>query len=149
MQTIYIAFVNAARDVLVINEAEGSTYGSLSGPSNFGPGTGNGMIASSWSGDIVGLTGPTDLLVPLGYTSGSPLAATETWDGATLAELGVTDGTYVWTWGSGAHADSLTLEIGPVAAVPEPSTWAMMILGFCSIALIAYRRKSSAPTYLN
>jgi PEP-CTERM motif len=31
---------------------------------------------------------------------------------------------------------------GPVAAVPEPSTWAMMILGFLGIGYVAYRRKS-------
>jgi hypothetical protein len=31
-------------------------------------------------------------------------------------------------------------------AVPEPSTWAMMILGFCGIGFMAYRRKS-APTF--
>jgi PEP-CTERM motif len=30
----------------------------------------------------------------------------------------------------------------PVAAVPEPSTWAMMILGFVGIGFMAYRRKS-------
>jgi hypothetical protein len=29
-----------------------------------------------------------------------------------------------------------------VAAVPEPSTWAMMILGFAGIGFVAYRRKS-------
>jgi PEP-CTERM motif len=28
------------------------------------------------------------------------------------------------------------------SAVPEPSTWAMMILGFCGIGFMAYRRKS-------
>jgi hypothetical protein len=27
-------------------------------------------------------------------------------------------------------------------AVPEPSTWAMMILGFAGIGFMAYRRKS-------
>ncbi len=31
-----------------------------------------------------------------------------------------------------------------VSAVPEPSTWAMMILGFFGIGFMAYRRKSSA-----
>jgi PEP-CTERM motif len=30
----------------------------------------------------------------------------------------------------------------PVAAVPEPSTWAMMILGFAGIGFLAYRRNS-------
>jgi hypothetical protein len=30
------------------------------------------------------------------------------------------------------------------AAVPEPSTWAMMILGFCGLGFMTYRRKASA-----
>lgn len=30
-----------------------------------------------------------------------------------------------------------------VAAVPEPSTWAMMILGFLGVGFMAYRRKST------
>jgi len=30
----------------------------------------------------------------------------------------------------------------PVAAVPEPSTWAMMILGFAGVGFMAYRRKA-------
>jgi hypothetical protein len=29
-----------------------------------------------------------------------------------------------------------------VADVPEPSTWAMLILGFAGIGFMAYRRKS-------
>jgi hypothetical protein len=29
-----------------------------------------------------------------------------------------------------------------VAAVPEPSTWAMMLLGFAGVGFMAYRRKS-------
>ncbi len=28
-----------------------------------------------------------------------------------------------------------------VSAVPEPSTWAMMILGFCGLGFLAYRRR--------
>jgi hypothetical protein len=28
-------------------------------------------------------------------------------------------------------------------AVPEPSTWAMMILGFCGLGFMAYRKKSA------
>jgi hypothetical protein len=31
------------------------------------------------------------------------------------------------------------------AAVPEPSTWAMMILGFCGVGFMAYRRKQNGP----
>jgi hypothetical protein len=29
-----------------------------------------------------------------------------------------------------------------IASVPEPSTWAMMILGFCGVGFMAYRRKA-------
>ena len=32
--------------------------------------------------------------------------------------------------------------LSSTSAVPEPSTWAMMILGFAGIGLMAYRRKS-------
>ncbi len=34
------------------------------------------------------------------------------------------------------------LVIGSVGSVPEPSTWAMMILGFAGVGFMAYRRKS-------
>jgi hypothetical protein len=33
---------------------------------------------------------------------------------------------------------------GVVAAVPERSTWAMMILGFAGVGFMAYRRRSTA-----
>lgn len=29
-----------------------------------------------------------------------------------------------------------------VAAVPEPATWAMMLIGFCGVGFLAYRRKT-------
>lgn len=32
----------------------------------------------------------------------------------------------------------------PIAPVPEPSTWAMMLLGFCGLGFMAYRKKNSA-----
>ena len=33
-----------------------------------------------------------------------------------------------------------------VNAVPEPSTWAMLILGFAGVGFMAYRRKSWSAT---
>jgi len=47
-----------------------------------------------------------------------------------------------------AHAPGDT--VGPLntaainAAVPEPSTWTMMILGFAGVGFIAYRRRNQA-----
>ena len=34
-----------------------------------------------------------------------------------------------------------------VGAVPEPSTWAMMILGFCGVGFMAYRRKQKGAAF--
>ena len=35
-----------------------------------------------------------------------------------------------------------TVSFDTVSAVPEPSTWAMMLLGFAAVGYVAYRRKS-------
>jgi hypothetical protein len=47
----------------------------------------------------------------------------------------------------------ITGEMTPVSedsipAVPEPSTWTMMILGFAGIGAMAYRRKQNGPAPL-
>jgi hypothetical protein len=50
---------------------------------------------------------------------------------------------FIARWDSeGVVADSITF--AQVSAVPEPSTWAMMILGFAGIGFMAYRRKSKS-----
>jgi hypothetical protein len=48
--------------------------------------------------------------------------------------------------GSSRHDNVLLYTVGAMtAAVPEPSTWAMMILGFAGVGSLAYRRRKSAP----
>jgi PEP-CTERM motif len=78
------------------------------------------------------------VFVPDASTSGDPLSETSTYDDATFASLGITPGTYVYGWGSGADADTLTIVIG----VPEPSTWAMMLLGFVALDGAAITRSA-------
>ena len=34
-----------------------------------------------------------------------------------------------------------------IRGVPEPSTWAMMILGFAGIGFMAYRRRNKSATF--
>ena len=43
-----------------------------------------------------------------------------------------------------AFLDLDDVKVSVTAAVPEPSTWAMMILGFLGLSLLAYRRQDSA-----
>ena len=114
------------------------TYDGLTGPASFG--SGSQTFASSGSGDAVGIAAAVSLLgVPQGYVSGGALSDTSTYANRTFSSLGVTPGTYEWTWGTGTN-QNFTLVIG--SAVPEPATWAMMILGFTGFGFMGYRRKS-------
>jgi PEP-CTERM motif len=117
-------------------------YSGATGPASFG--SGSATAPSSASGVNVGIginvgignLGGGDVEVPYGYVSDSALSSSATWDNATFSSLGVTPGTYKWTWGSGAN-QSFTLVIG--TAVPEPSTWAMLVLGFAGLAWAGWR----------
>ena len=122
-------------------------YTGISGPSNFG--TGGGIIASSGTGSEFGLrgSGAAFLKVPAGYVSGTALSGSNTFSGQTFASLGILAGTYAWTWGTGATADSLTVQVGPAAAaVPEPGSAlaGMLALGVCLSGLAGRSRRQSA-----
>jgi hypothetical protein len=41
----------------------------------------------------------------------------------------MTPGTYVYSFGSGDNVDRIFIDVG-TDTIPEPSTWAMMLLGF-------------------
>ncbi len=98
-------------------------------------GTGSLTAASSATGDYFGIYvdgSGTYLVAPTGYSSGSHLSGSATWDNTTISGLGMTPGTYTWNWGSGATADSLEVIIP--ASVPEPSTAALAVIGAGVIA---------------
>ena len=86
-------------------------YAGITGPTSFG--SGDLFFADSGSGDPVGMRiSDMTLGVPHGYVSGVALSSSATWNNATFASLGVTPGTYVWTWGTGAN-QNFTLQILP------------------------------------
>ena len=93
--------------------------------------------ANTATGDIAAVWGDVqELFVPIGYVSGTSLSNSETFDSETFASLGLTPGTYTWTWGTGQDADSFTVQIG--SAAPEPGTLTLLCLGAC--ALLRVRR---------
>jgi len=101
-------------------------YKGLLGPTSFGSGgQEHPQLVSGPPVELVGFN--TILDVPRGYLSGAAVGTSTSVFAGSFASQGVTPGTYVWKWGQGDHADSLTLNIG---GVPEPATWALMILGF-------------------
>jgi hypothetical protein len=52
-----------------------------------------------------------EILLPSGYTSGDPISSTQTFSGQTFTSLGLTPGTYDYTWGSGINEDSFEVVI--------------------------------------
>jgi hypothetical protein len=118
-------------------------YVGLSGPSSFGPG--GSHTATSGTGDFVGVTYPgsfLQLVVPVNYISGSQLSSSDTYSGATFSSLGLTPGTYTYTFGAGANTDSFTMNIG-VSSVPEPGS--LMMLGTGSLAILGFARRRRRP----
>jgi hypothetical protein len=106
--------------------ASKDTYSGESGPFSFGPGT--AAFPSSSTGDAVSLEDfGLDIDVPAGYASGAGLFGTATFANTTLAKLGLTTGTYTWTWNNGAN--SFVIQVPTFRTVPEPSSWALMLVG--------------------
>ena len=108
-------------------------YTSITGPGSIGPGS-SLYFADSTSGDNV-MMNNNSVSVPIGYTSGTELSGTATFNNNTIAGMGLTEGTYTYTWGSGASADSITVQVG---AIPEPATFAF--IGLFGVGAIAIRR---------
>ena len=132
----------SAGQIITGSPGSATAYTGLNGPTSFGSG---GLFnASTSSGDLFGrfptqFGGP--LFVPLLYTSGDPLTNSMTFDNATFASLGVTPGTYEWTWGTGLRNQNFTLIIGG-AGVPDSGS-TVSLLGCGLLGLAALRRKFS------
>ena len=113
------------------------------------PDTGNADIASQT---------PSFTGFPLGVTSGTydhtfDMTLTSSYSSSFTASNGGTPSGAFAALMAGLNDDDAYLNIqstvffggeirGFLQAVPEPSTWAMMMLGFAGIGFMAYRRKS-------
>jgi PEP-CTERM motif len=65
---------------------------------------------------------------------------------AIVADLSVS-GDCLSACGAGTGDVGTTLLLSSTPPVPEPSTWAMMIIGFLGLGFMAYRRTHSAPRF--
>jgi hypothetical protein len=116
-------------------------YLGITGPTDFGDGA--ATEASSSTGDTFGYGGlAQDLLLPLGYVSGSFISGTDTWDDTTIAGLGLTPGTYNYTWGTGTDG-SFSFNVG-TAPVPEPSSLGLLSLFVLALVVLSRGRRASS-----
>jgi hypothetical protein len=95
--------------------------------------TGDDFTSLSFNnlGELIGITSNS-------FSSSSPDT------GATLG-FGLFD-TYAFN-PPGFNNTQFGFVISQVAAVPEASTWAMLMLGFVGVGFVAYRRKQGEPTF--
>jgi hypothetical protein len=121
-------------------------YGGITGPATIGTGpetdtsVGTGLLAGANGGAFGGL------YVSHGYTSNTSFADSSTWANTTFSQLGLTPCTYTYTWGSGANADLLIIQVGPTAAsaVPEPASLTLLATGALGLAGYGWRKREQA-----
>jgi PEP-CTERM motif len=102
---------------------------------------------ASWEyATVPGISGP---LAVVQITNGASFTVSEQFlgsYGSTGWQPFLTLDNSIHPYNSGEELTSLDGQFFYTAAVPEPATWAMMVLGFASLGLMAYRRKS-APKF--
>lgn len=119
--------INTAQASFLVGPADGASlifFGDAfaSAPERFGA-LNMQIVATEGSGTMAGIINNQALMLPYGYESGATVAGSALFANQSFESLGVTPGSYVWTWGSGDNMDSLTLHIG---MVPEPGAYAVL-----------------------
>jgi hypothetical protein len=128
--TNYISDIEVYVGPDAFNDGNVSIYSGIAGPLSFGIDSSLYELADNVGsgGDLFGIladngSGINQLVLPLGYSSNSPLNGVSRFSSLTIAQLGLTPGQLTtWSWGSGANADSLRLEVADSASpVPTPA----------------------------
>jgi hypothetical protein len=114
---------------------------------NTGFGSGGMTDATATAGDPAGIAAATNyIVVPAHYVSGTALADSATFAGQTFSSLGLTPGTYTYTFGP--DSDSFIVNIGQGSpgvgsspSVPEPAGIAAAGLALPALGLFACKRR--------
>ena len=133
--------IDASIGVIIMDPSANlfDVYSGFTGPASFG--SGGLFTPNAASGDDVGIAVFQGLLgVPGGYVSNTALSDSMTFNNESLASMGLTPGTYVWTWGDGGANERFTLIIGRGQGVPDGGT-TISLLGCALLGLAALRRK--------
>jgi hypothetical protein len=80
-----------------------------------------------------------DASVKVGVTDGGALGTTL----ASNSDIKILEG-WAETNSFGVTGSNREANVSVIYAVPEPSTWAMLLLGFAGVGFMAYRRRDTA-----
>lgn len=144
-----------------LNNTGSTSYGVPSGDVSLHPGWDNSFSVVRWTSPIAGQVSVTGLfgagdIGPMSYYISVGGTTTQSWltDSVTenfafnqVVSVGETIDFLVGASIGGGNAygnTPLEVTISSVTAVPEPSTWAMLILGFAGIGFMAHRRRRAA-----
>jgi len=116
----------------------------VGGPVTLGPGTYEILFGTGGTlGSALGATGEANIVVG-NYAAGDVITA----DGVSKYKLANGANDLEWNGARwlNAPASNIVMELQGAAAVPEPATWAMLILGFFGVGAAARRRKTPTLT---
>ena len=115
-------------------------------PTNFGTLSGPFQATASTASTLLfawGARTADNVYIAQSYTLGTPITGVLTWQNNTIAGLGMTPGSYLWSWGTPSTpgaGDTITLNV-----VPEPSVSCIALVGLaCGGYSLSRRRKPNA-----
>jgi hypothetical protein len=132
------AFTATANVYLDIIGLDGANVGGM----GFGEfdGTSAGIGGHVYQIVFVGLSGTASALDVNAYEGASPLEISYSWSAGTNYSVTPSDTLSAGGYTQGSANFSVVYTYTPTAPVPEPSTWAMMLVGFAGLGLAGYRR---------
>jgi PEP-CTERM motif len=89
---------------------------------------------------FVALSGTASVLDVNAYEGGSPLEISYSWSAGTNYSVTPSGTLSAGGFTQGSANFSVVYTYTPTAPVPEPSTWAMMLVGFAGLGFAGYRR---------
>jgi hypothetical protein len=143
-QTNLATFLYSLQGWILLAPGGPINYGSwlgVTGPSNLGNSGPINATNNTFPG-IVGVAGSFgQLFVPEFYSGGPLPSGTATWNNQDFTTMGISPGSYTWTWGQEAEDQKFIINVGN--QVPESSSVVLSACGLGFLSLVMWKRKHS------